>query len=205
MKSIKTVFILTFISIISGLALAWVNQKTKERIKREEQRFTLRSLEKTLPEFDNNPDKDSVVLEEEGERFCIYRGKKRGKIAGFAITSMDPNGYSGNVKIVVGLLPDGTISGIEILSHAETPGLGARIEERSFREKLIWNCLDCANKERRSLNNTKWSVKKDGGDIDEISGATISSRAVTRATLKALKLFEKYKEKIISMPSKRCD
>jgi electron transport complex protein RnfG len=68
-------------------------------------------------------------------------------------------------------LPDGTVHGIEVLSHLETPGLGAKIREAKFKDRF----------KKRSLSNTKWAVKKDAGDIDGITGATISSRAVIKA------------------------
>ena len=204
MKAIKSILVLTGICAVSALALAWVNQKTIKKIKLEEQKFTLRSLKKALPEFNNSPDKDTLNIKDGGEDFCIYRARKDGKIVGVAITSSDSNGYSGNIKILVGILPDGSLSGIEVLSHAETPGLGARIEEKEFREGIIWTCHDCTDKKRRSLENTKWLVRKDGGDIDEISGATISSRAVTRATVKALKVFKKYRDQIFSARPSSC-
>jgi len=202
--SIKSVLVLTVICLVSALGLSWVNKKTKDKIKLEEEKFTLRSLRKALPKFDNSPDKDTVLIKAEGESYCIYRARQGGKIVGVAIPVVDPKGYSGNVKVLVGILPDGSISGVEVLSHAETPGLGARIEERKFREGLIWTCKDCKERRRRNLSNTKWKVKKDGGDIDEISGATISSRAMVRAVSKALRIYEKYKNEILNRRAEKC-
>jgi electron transport complex protein RnfG len=89
---------------------------------------------------------------------------------------------------MMGVLPDGTLGGIEILSHAETPGLGSPITEERW--KGIFK--------GRSLDNTDLRVKKDGGDIDQMTGATISPRAVTGAVKKGLEWFRDNRENILS-------
>ncbi len=89
---------------------------------------------------------------------------------------------------MMGVLPDGSLGGIEILNHAETPGLGSLIIEDSFKDQF----------KGRSLDNTNFKVKKDGGDIDQITGATISPRAVSEAVEKGLIWFRDEKEKILT-------
>lgn len=195
---LKSIIVLTVICAIAAAALAGVNNKTKEKIKEEELKFTLRSVAKAIPQYNNHPEQDVVLVNEGNEKICIYRGRQDDKLTGFAIPAVDPNGYSGNVKILVGVLPDGSLSGIEILSHAETPGLGSRVEEKAFRDRFIWTCSNCENKQRRTIDNTRWIIKKDSGDIDEITGASISSRAVTRAVKKAIDIFNKNRDILLS-------
>ena len=89
---------------------------------------------------------------------------------------------------MVGLLPGGAIHGIEVLSHLETPGLGAKIREAKFKDRF----------KKRNLSNTKWAVKKDAGDIDGITGATISSRAVIKAIKDGLAFYGDHEAAILA-------
>ena len=95
-------------------------------------------------------------------------------------------GYGGPIDLMVGMLPDGTLSGITIISHTETPGLGAKITGESFKNGFAG----------KALKGTKWTVKKDGGDIDQITAATISSRAVCEAVKQGIDIYLKNEEQI---------
>ena len=95
-------------------------------------------------------------------------------------------GYAGNIEIMVGVKPDGTVNGIEILSQAETPGLGARITEPKFKDQF----------RGKNLQNADWKVKKDGGDFDQITGATISPRAVVKAIRMGLEFYKEHRAQI---------
>jgi electron transport complex protein RnfG len=99
-----------------------------------------------------------------------------------------PEGYSGNIEIMVGVDEAGTVSGIEILSHAETPGLGDKITHGWFKDQF----------KGQSLESADWRVKKDGGDFDQITGATISPRAVVGAVRAGLEFFAGHRQKIVS-------
>ena len=97
-----------------------------------------------------------------------------------------PEGYSGNIEIMIGVKPDQSINAIEILTHAETPGLGSKIAEGWFKEMF----------RGKSLENADWRVKKDGGEFDQISGATISPRAVVGALKAGLEFYRDNSQRI---------
>ena len=102
---------------------------------------------------------------------------------------MAPNGYGGDIEFLVGVDPTGVITGIVILKHLETPGLGAKIEDEAFRDQF----------KGKSLADTAvvWDTYKEGGSFKHITGATISSRAVTHTTARGLEFFAENREKIL--------
>ena len=116
----------------------------------------------------------------------FYRGRKEQELAGVAFKVVAPEGYSGNIEIMVGIDPQGTVTGIEILTHAETPGLGSKIAEGWFKEQF----------RGKALENADWRVKKDGGEFDQITGATISPRAVVKAVKEGLEFYRQHRQQI---------
>ena len=107
----------------------------------------------------------------------IYFAKKDGNVSAYAYETTAPDGYSGDIRLLVGLDPKGKILGVRVIEHHETPGLGDKIELRisnwilNFTHQLI-----------NEHNLSEWSVKKDGGKFDQFSGATITPRAVVNQT-----------------------
>ena len=116
----------------------------------------------------------------------IYKGLQDEEITGLAF-EMANMGFGGELKVMMGLNPDGTIQAVEITKMAETPGLGAKIMEPQFKQQF----------KGKSLQNCRFKLKKDGGDLDQVTGATISPRAVVQAILNGLELFEQDKDKIL--------
>ena len=182
---LNLVVVLTIICAVSALALAYVYNLTKEPIAKQKRLEMIKAIKSVLPKnVVNNPLKDKIKIDDR----IVYIGKdSSGKVVGVAFKCVSNEGYGGKIEIMLGLKNDGTINAIQILSHAETPGLGAKIEEPWFKKQF----------KGRNLKNTKWKVKKDGGDIDQISGATISPRAVTKAVYQGLLFFDKNKSKIM--------
>ena len=185
----RLIVVLATICFVAGLALAAVYEVTKEPIAYQLKLEVIRSLKAVLPEMDIDPDRDFVDLQrpEVGE-VKVFQAATGDKADGVAFQVRAPDGYSGNISIMMGVLPDGSLGGIEILNHAETPGLGSLIIEDSFKDQF----------KGRSLDNTNFKVKKDGGDIDQITGATISPRAVSGAVEKGLIWFKNEREKILT-------
>lgn len=103
----------------------------------------------------------------------IYIAKKADKTTAYAIQGTAPDGYSGNIVLLMGIEPDGKVLGVRTLQHAETPGLGDKIETRIS----DW-ILSFAGKVFSLENEAAWAVKKDGGQFDQFTGATITPRAV---------------------------
>ena len=178
------VFVLTIICAVSALLLSIVFNVTKEPIAMQKRLEMINAIKSVLPKDTvNDPLKDKIEINKRE----IYIGKdKSGNITGVAFKCVTNEGYGGKIEIMLGLKPDGTINAIEILSHSETPGLGAKITEKWFKDQF----------KGRNLKNTHWKVKKDGGDIDQITGATISPRAVTKAIYNGLLFYEKIKGEI---------
>ena len=186
---IRLTLILTAITAVSAGVLAFVNQKTEQPVKKALSEEKMIAVRNVLPPFDNELVKDRVFIPDStGDTLEVFRGKKDGIINGVAFSIVSPDGYSGDIEFLVGVDLDGVIQGIEILKHSETPGLGARIQSEEFRGMF----------KNHGIDNTEiWKVKKDGGVFKEITGATISSRAVTGATIKGLEFFKSHIDEII--------
>jgi electron transport complex protein RnfG len=195
MKDIaRLVLVLTLIAAGAGLILSLVESVTREPIAEQRRQETLKALKAVLPPIDNSPDADTVSLvigvDKKGRDVSrtFYRGRQGEALSGVAFKVTAPDGYSGNIEIMVGVDAEGTVSGVEILNHAETPGLGSKITEGWFKEQF----------KGKALAGADWRVKKDGGEFDQITGATISPRAVVGAIRKGLEFFRDHREEIVS-------
>jgi electron transport complex protein RnfG len=184
---------LTLITAGAGLILALVEDATRAPIAEQRRLAMVRALEAVLPEIDNQPDSDTVDLllgvDKKGRdvQRTFYRGRNKNELIGIAFKVTAPDGYSGNIDIMVGIRPDGSVVGIEILTHAETPGLGDKIEDDSFKKQF---------RDKR-IDNIDWRVKKDGGEFDQITGATISPRAVVKAVHAGLTFYSEHRNDVI--------
>ncbi|CWW46780.1 TPA: electron transport complex subunit RsxG [Haemophilus influenzae] len=107
----------------------------------------------------------------------IYFAKKDGNVSAYAYETTAPDGYSGDIRLLVGLDPKGEVLGVRVIEHHETPGLGDKIERRISN----W-ILGFTNQPINEHNLSEWAVKKDGGKFDQFSGATITPRAVVNQT-----------------------
>ncbi|WP_371185830.1 electron transport complex subunit RsxG [Thalassotalea maritima] len=112
-----------------------------------------------------------------------------------AMTTVAPNGYNGNIEILVAINIDSSISGVRVLKHNETPGLGDKIELR----KDDW-ILDFDGKTLTDSNQMMWTVKKDGGQFDQFTGATITPRAVVQAVTKAHLFWQQNQQQMLNSP-----
>jgi len=195
MKDMSRLLItLTLIAAGAGLILSLVESVTREPIKEQRRLQMLKALSAVLPAYDNSPDTDIVSLEngidKKGKpvQVVFYRARKESQLVGTAFKVVAPDGYSGNIEVMVGLKPDQTVNAIEILAHAETPGLGSKIVDPWFKDLF----------KGKSLSNADWRVKKDGGEFDQITGATISPRAIVGAVKKGLEFYNQNQPKILA-------
>jgi electron transport complex protein RnfG len=117
-----------------------------------------------------------------------YLGRRQGRLVGVAFEVVAEKGYGGPIALMVGVAPDGTVLHLEVLAQSETPGLGNRIEEVGFRRQFAG----------KRLAEARWRVKKDGGDFDQLSGATISSRAVVEALAAGLRTYRRHAADILA-------
>ena len=183
---LKMVVVLMVTCIFSGVALAYTYNLTKDKIAQTEKEAGLSAVKKVLPVYDGIPQEKIINID--GVEKSIYIGKKDGKIVGFAIPS-GAIGYGGMVNILVGIDTNGKVTGMELLAHQETPGLGSKAGEAKFKDQFKGKFL-------KSVSEV-FSVRKDGGDIEAITAATITSRAVTNGVTEALRIYLKNKEQLV--------
>ena len=178
-----------------GTLLAMTNDFTVVDIAKRAVEDRQNTLSQVVPDemHDNNLVEDTLTLKNsEGNDVTIYRATKEGKLTGVAYEISTNSGYSGLIRLMMGLTPDGKIIGVRVLSHRETPGLGDKIEEKKGDWILKFSGL--------SLDNPpleKWKVKKDGGQFDQFAGATITPRAVVGAIRSGLQFFDANKTKLL--------
>jgi electron transport complex protein RnfG len=187
MKEIaKLIGVLTLISAAAGLLLAFTNNRTAGPITQARQAEVLQALAEVLPPFDNQPNQNPCTIEENGQKWTFFVALKEGAFAGTAVESASLKGYGGLIKIMVGINPDNSLRRFKILQQQETPGLGSKITETAFRNQF----------ENLPFAPESWRLKKDGGGIEAITGATISSRAVTEAIRLASEIYTRHADKI---------
>jgi len=177
-----------FISIIILLGVRYITAPAIEQAERE---TLLNTFSQVLPSeyYDNDPLQNTMQITDaaylkllgSSEAVTVYRAYKNNQPAGAIFSAVAPNGYTGNIYILVGVYPDGRISGVRTIKHRETPGLGDKIEL----SKSNW-VLEFNGRKLREDNDPRWAVKKDGGDFDQFTGATITPRAVIGAIRNAL-------------------
>ena len=126
----------------------------------------------------------------------IYSALKKGQPVALFATPTAPDGYNGPIQILVGIHIDGTISGVRVLNHKETPGLSDGIDE----EKSNW-ILGFTGRSIQNPSPDRWYLKKDGGAFDQYTGATITQRAIVRATSKFLEYFKSHREQLFTVKS----
>lgn len=124
-----------------------------------------------------------------------YQAVNQGQVIAVILPVIAADGYSGDINLVVGINRDGSVSGVRVLAHKETPGLGDKIEVK----KSPW-ILSFNDKAMTATNTATWAVKKDGGEFDQFTGATITPRAVVNAVVRALAFFEQHKTQLLTLP-----
>lgn len=172
---------LTLISLVMAAALGFVYLKTKGPIEQANQKKVVDAIAKVVPAFDNDPVKDMYKVADAGDTVYFYPAKKGDQLVGTAVKTFTNKGFSGYVCLMVGILPDGSIYKTEVLDQKETPGLGTLMVEPKFKDQF----------DGKNPDSFKLRVKKDGGDVDAITAATISSRAVCDALQRAIDLYKK--------------
>jgi len=159
---------LTLISLVASAALGFANDLTKKPIEQQKNAKNVNAIKQVVPEFNNNPAAEMFMLmTEEGDSLEIYPAKNGEQIVGYAVKSFTNKGFSGFVSMMVGFKPDGTIVNINVLEQKETPGLGAKMTEPEFKDQFM----------DKNPVSFKLKVKKDDGEVQAITAATISSRA----------------------------
>lgn len=177
MKSslVNMVLSLGTITIIAAAALAGVYTLTKEPIEQAKIEKQKVAIGQVLPDiqFNNNPAEEAAEVTVDGETVTVFPARQDGELVGMAVESHDSNGFSGLITVMYGFRPSGDITGFAVMQHAETPGLGSKMDEWFSNPAHTIVGLNAAT--------SNLTVSKDGGDVDAITAATISSRAFLRA------------------------
>ncbi|OGV74455.1 MAG: hypothetical protein A3K19_05425 [Lentisphaerae bacterium RIFOXYB12_FULL_65_16] len=195
---------LGLICLVAAGLLAFADAKTREPRARAANAERQKALAVVLPSFDNDPVSDKATVNWDGGEVTFYRARKGGQILGLAGEGVSNQGYGGRLQVLVGFAPDGTLGTVLVTAHRETPGLGTRVTDR--REVTsIWSVfsacgaqVDCGGSAPRvppctyldqyssgqrlfRTTDAPFRVKQDGGTVQAVAGATVSSRAVADA------------------------
>lgn len=191
---------------ILGAALVGLTfTQTADTIKHNEKVTLLRKLNNIIPAeyYDNDLLLDTIsikpnVLLGTKEEALAYRARKEGKNIAVVFSSIATNGYNGSIYLLVGINADGRLAGVRVVKHRETPGLGDVVSISHSN----W-ILGFDNKSLSNPNEKGWKVKRDGGEFDQFTGATITPRAVVKAVYNALLYFEQNQTMLFSVKPER--
>ncbi|MDF1581900.1 MAG: electron transport complex subunit RsxG [Methyloprofundus sp.] len=179
-----------FSFIIVGL-VSVVYHGTKEKIADNERRALLQSLQSVIDKrlYDNDLANDKIQLNANEKNHTIYRARKAGQPIAAIITSTTTQGYNGTIDLLIALNVSGTINGVRVLNHRETPGLGDAIELKKSAWILSFNQLPLQTLDQ-------WAVKRDGGSFDQFTGATITPRAIVNEVKNTAVFFQQHQHEI---------
>ena len=172
------VAVLFTITLIASAGVGAVNMITAEPIAQAKALATKEAIAKVVPQAESNEVSEQTI---DDMLIKVYTAKTGDEVVGYAVESMTKNGFGGVIRMMVGFLPDGTINNVSVLEQAETPGLGTKMCDEG--NKLL------SSIQAKNANDIKFTVKKDGGELDALTAATISSRAYYDAVARAHQAF----------------
>ena len=193
---IITTIILLMFAVIGTTLVAVTYERTRDQIAANERATLLRKLHRLIaPEQHDNVLLEDVLAVRDvtllgtDEPVTVYRARKDGKPVSLVIETIAPDGYSGSIRLLVGINIDGSLSGVRVVGHRETPGLGDAIDETRSDWIHVFDGKSLHNPEAAG-----WAVRKDGGSFDQLTGATITPRAVVKAVRNALLYYRQHQE-----------
>jgi electron transport complex protein RnfG len=194
---------LAIFAVVTAGAIAVTQVMTADRIAYNIKAAEARALNQILPasSYDNDLLNDTMDVDSRfnqqllgplADNALIYRARNNGIVSAVILPAVAPDGYTTNIDLIVGINRDGSLAGVRVVAHRETPGLGDKIDTR----KSDW-VLSFAKKSLSNPMSEQWAVKKDGGDFDQFTGATITPRAIVRAVKRALMFFDMHKDLLL--------
>lgn len=190
---------ITIFAVVTAALIAVTQVSTKSRIEHNEREAQAKALYEIVPRdsIDNDLLEDTISvsapeLQGTDKAVDLYRARRNGEVVTVIMPVVAPDGYSGAINMIVGVHRDGTVAGVRVLAHKETPGLGDKVDLKKSEWILGFNGLGLD-----SDNDPVWKVKKDGGRFDQFTGATITPRAVVGATGRALQYFRQHKSELL--------
>jgi len=198
---IKAGLLLATFSVLGVGLVAATHVTTAERIEANAREALLSQLSVLVPptSIDNDIVNDTQMVKDTEHlgtpETKVYLGRKAGAPVAAIFTSVVPDGYSGPINLLVAVHTDGTLAGVRVISHKETPGLGDKIEL----EKSDW-VLSFDGKSLENPGLDHWKVKRDGGDWDQFTGATITPRSIVKAVKNTLIYFKEHGPELFAKP-----
>lgn len=191
--------VLAGFALIASFLLGVTHCSTRDAIQQRLNENLQKSLAEVIPStlHDNDLLQDTVTVPSAEDNLganetTVYIARKAGQVSAVCFKLAAPDGYSGIINMVIGINRDGEILGVRVINHAETPGLGDKIEIA----KSSW-ILDFNGRSLLGLADAQWAVKKDGGVFDQFAGATITPRAVVKTVHRGLQFFNRHRSELI--------
>jgi electron transport complex protein RnfG len=205
---------LALFAVLAAGIIALTHSLTEDKIKTNQAHARMKALYDLAPvgSFDNDLLQDHISLQDPSMRTAakrsnlgplpidaaIHIARKRGQIVQWLVPAVAPGGYTAPIRLWVGIYPDGRLSGVRVVQHQETPGLGDKIELK----KSSW-VLQFDGKHLNMPAEKYWKVKKDGGDFDQLTGATITPRAIVQAVKSALLFYRDAQPLLMSLAQEK--
>lgn len=198
--SFYTALNLLFFAVVSTALLAWTYDLTHETIARSIENEKMKLIAQIAPPatYDNDIMKDVAHLAADKllgntETTAVYRGRLNNQPSIAVLQAIAPDGYGGRINLILAIHHDGRISGVRVVSHRETPGLGDYIEIARNHWITGFNGVSLENRK-----SGEWKVRKDGGTFDYRAGATITPRAIVKAIHKALQYYAQHRDELFA-------
>lgn len=174
---------ISLFAVVCAGIIAVTQVSTADRISHNEREQRAKALYEIVPRssIENDLLEDTLELVSPALRgdttpFVAYRARKNGSVSTVILPLVAPDGYSGKIDLIAGFNADGSVAGVRVLAHKETPGLGDKVDTK----KSDW-IYSFDGMTKNASNDERWAVKKDGGSFDQFTGATITPRAVVNA------------------------
>lgn len=195
---IISAILLALFAIVGTFFVTYTYDNTIDRINENKRLALLKAFHVLIPPsaHDNDVFNDIIVVQNKellgsAKPVNIYRARKNNKNVAVIINSVAPDGYNGNIELLVAINLNGTLAGVRVIHHKETPGLGDAIEEKRSDWITKFKQLSLTNPDKKG-----WSVKRDGGEFDQFTGATITPRAIVKAVYNTLLYYKNNRDKL---------
>lgn len=202
---LRTALLLGVFALIGTALVALTFDRTREPIAESEKQALLRSLHALVPDalHDNDMYTDTTTVTDReylgtSQPLKVYRARQQDQPVAAVMEAVAPDGYSGSIRLLIAVHYEGTLLGVRVTRHRETPGLGDAIEI----ERSDW-ITDFTGKSLDDPDEDGWAVEKDGGDFDQFTGATITPRAIVKAVHRALQYYQAHRDSLFSTTNKQ--
>jgi electron transport complex protein RnfG len=192
------IFVIVFTAFLSG-AYIW----TKPALEASAAEEKMKLISEVLPRsaYDNDLLKDTLEIAPNttlglDEASTVYRARKAGQASAVVLEAVAPDGYSGKIRLLIAINLDGTLAGVRVTQHKETPGLGDYIEPKKDKNKTRPWITQFNGLSLTTVSDRDWKVKKDGGRFDSVVGATVTPRAIIKAVRKATQYVAENREQL---------